>query len=179
MLGLFIVMISMVMVACGGDTTKKDNNAEPNNKEANSNKEANNNEDAANNEEAANNEGNANAGEEVDAAAGFEDLIAYLKAMDLEPGEPMDQDPAVAASLGAEKGIILPIADIDVQFFIYDKDGDSFNQEQYDEAQSEGTVTFDAGEPFTIPMLMNGDLGLANYENHYMKDELVEAFKNF
>lgn len=184
MLGMFILVLSMVMVACGDDTkNKEDNNAEPNNEVADNN-EANNNE--ANNDEEANNEvgneeGNLNAGETAEGETGFEDLIAYLDAMDLEPGEPVEQDPAISESLGAEKGIILPIADIDVQFFLYDENGEFFNQEQYDQASSDDEVTVDigGGETFEIPILINDDLGLALYEDHYMKDELVEAFTNY
>lgn len=183
-LSIFIVVLSVGLVACGGDTDKKKDNNEPNNAGSNNNGAVENNNgetntDGANND-GANNEGNADAGETAGGHEEFEDLIIYLDAMGLEPGEPYDQVEGVAESLGAEKGIILPIADIDVQIFYYDEGAESFNQEQFDEATENGEVTFDAaGEEFTIPMLMNGNLGLANYEDHYKKDELVEAFTNF
>lgn len=183
-LGILVLILTIVMVGCGDSLVE---NELSNNNEVENNAESNNdvventdNNEAADNEETNNNEGNADAGDSGDATEGFEDLIAYLDAMELEPGEATPAEEGIPESLGAEKGILLPIGDIEVQFFIYNEDSESFDQDQYDEAQEEGTVTFDAaGEDFTIPMLMNGDLGMANYEDHYMKEELVEAFTNF
>lgn len=174
-LGMFVLILSLVMVGCGDslveDELSKDNagNSAANNEAANN--------EVVDNNNAGNEEGNFDAGD----TEGFEDLITYLDQMDLEPGEPVEQDPAVAASLGAEKGIILPVADIDVQFFIFDENGEHFNQEQVDQASSDEEITIDigGGETFEIPFLINGDLGLANFEDHHKKDELVEAFTNY
>lgn len=175
-LGIFVLILSIVMVGCGDSLVE---NELSNNNEVENNTESNNNVvENADNNETANNEETSNEGE---ADEGFEDLITYLDQMDLETGEAIPTEEGIPESFGAEKGIQLTIGDIEgVQFFIYNEDSEDFDQEQYDEAQEDGTVTFDAaGDEFTIPMLMNGDLGMANYEDHYMKEELVEAFTNY
>ncbi len=168
MLILFTMLLALGVAACGNDkaadTGKKDEK------------------DTVVTEEEVEVEEEAEA--EDDAAtegeSGFEDLIAYMELMDFEMGEPTDQEVGVAESLGAEKGILITIDEIEVQFYQFNPDGPNYDKDKYTEAETDGIITIDiGGEEFPIPVLVNDNFGLANHEDHYKGKEIVEAFENF
>lgn len=116
----------------------------------------------------------------VEGDSGFEDLLAYMGAMGFEMGEPKDQEEGVAQSLGAEKGILVTVDEIEIQFYLFDPNGANYEEDKYKEAETDGIITIDlGGEDFPIPVLVNDNFGLANHEDHYKGKEIVEAFKDF
>lgn len=168
MLILFTMLLALGVAACGNDKVEdaeQDVEKEPIEKV----------DDGANEDEA-------ETGEDAGAAdeSGFEDLIIYMGAMGFEMGEPEAQIEGVAESLGAEKGILITVDEIEVQLYLFDPEGANYDEEKYAEAETDHIITIDVGgEKFPIPFLVNGNFGLANHEDHYKGEEIVEAFTNF
>lgn len=167
MLILFTMLLALGVAACSNDEaadTGKENEKETVVKE----------------EEVETEDENANEDPAVEGDSGFEDLLSYMGAMGFEMGEPTDQEEGVAESLGAEKGILVTIDEIEVQFYQFNPEGTNYDKEKYTEAETDGIITIDiGGEDFPIPVLVNDNFGLANHEDHYKGDEIVEAFKDF
>lgn len=165
-------MLAVVVVACGSDDG---------NKEKNDNNENNN----VVNENENNENDNANAGTENDGKgevaegeSAFEDFLIYLEQMGFEMGEPEPKE--ASAGFGEEEGIIVTVDEIEAQFFYFDPEGENFDEKLYEEGKTEGAITIDVGgEEFAIPMFVHGDFGLANPDDHYKGEELMEAMSNY
>lgn len=163
---MFTMLLVFVVAACGNDEAKETNNDVK--------------KDPVVKEETPAEEDKAEEGATADGESGFEDLLIYMDAMGFEMGEPTDQVEGVAESLGAEKGILVTVDEIEVQFYLFDPEGPNYDAEKYAEAETDKTITIDVGgEEFSIPVLVNGNFGLANHEDHYKGEEIVEAFTNF
>src|SRR5699024_9281987 len=99
--------------------------------------------------------------DEGNVLEGFEDFFNLLEAEGLE----VDKDAAelqaggVTDSVGAKKGILIPVEGIEAQFYLFDTE----DNEYYEEAVSEGTITIDVGgEEFAIPYFVHDGIGFAN-----------------
>lgn len=170
MLVLFTMLLALGVAACGNDQAEETAKEED--------------KDSVVNEEAAPEEDSATEETAEDAAtdgeSDFEDLLIYMDAMGFEMGEPEEQVEGVAESLGAEQGILVTVDDIEIQLYLFDPEGANYDEEKYTEAKTDDMVTIEAaGEEFSIPLLVNGNYGLANHEDHYKGEEIVEAFTNF
>ncbi len=162
----FTMLLALGVAACGNDEAKDTNKDVE--------------KDPVVKEETPAGEGEAAEDSTADGESGFEDLLIYMKAMDFEMGEPTDQVEGVAESLGAEKGILVTVDEIEVQFYLFDPEGPNYDADKYAEAETDKTITIDVGgEEFSIPVIVNGNYGLANHEDHYKGEEIVEAFTNF
>ncbi|TQS74773.1 hypothetical protein DX933_08300 [Ornithinibacillus gellani] len=144
--------------------------------------------DSADKEKDAQNEASENASKEDDQAAenedagdvleGFEDFFIYLEAMELEVDTDAAklQDAAVTESVGAEKGVLIPIEGIEAQFYLFNTE----DNEMYDEAAEKGTITIDVGgEEFPIPYFVHDGIGFANPDDHYKGKEIVGYLEQF
>lgn len=159
---LLVLMLAVFIAACG-DTSNEKQGSEQN--EGNTN-ESNEGDQVVENED----EGN--------VLEGFEDFFNYLEAMGLE----IDTDAAelqvagVTDSVGAKKGILIPVEGIEAQFYLFDTE----DNEYYEEALNEGTITIDVGgEEFPIPYFVHDGIGFANPDDHFKGEEIVEYLEQF
>ena len=173
---LVVLMLTVVIAACG-DTNNENQEVEDNQNNQQNEEQGNEQNDGNANES---NEGEqvAENGDEGNALEGFEDFFNHLEAEGLE----VDTDAAeaqaagVTDSVGADKGILIPIDGIEAQFYLFDTE----DNEQYEEAENEGTITIDVGgEEFAIPYFVHDGIGFANPDDHYKGEEIVEYLEQF
>lgn len=188
---LVVLMLAFVIAACGDNNDNNENESNGNTEEDNNAQNEANNENDANNENEAeednaadkdNDAGNDNAANNNDedyeeaALEAFADFLIYLEANGLEVGEAEAGDPMGAESINAKYNILVPVEDIEAQFFYFeDKDSDEYKQGLEDQE-----ITIDAaGEEFDLGVYIAGDYGFLDYEYHVAGDDVTKYMDEF